>query len=516
MTRHNIVYLLSKISYSKTISGIAFGRCIGSNRWLHEVIYTMKSHSSCLFFFIVSLLLAGCSAVPSDKYPSAPVPDQWQQPTSTQQVKSSAWINDFNDPQLELLILQALANNHDLKASAGRVEAALAQARIVGADLNPSVDGNLGAQRQRSNTESNGSVSNNYSTTLNLGVDISWELDLWGRLSSRARAATLEFEVSEAEWQAAQLSLSASVARSWFNLTEAQLQLNLVEQRLSNLSDNLITIEEDFKLGLRDALDVYLARADVAGEQARIANRRSTLLTARRTLEILLGQYPEGLITSTKTLTPLSSPIPSGLPSELLQRRPDLIASQKQLESTNQLAAAAHADRYPRLTLTGDVGTSSSDLDNLVSSDYLVWSVFGGLSTPLFDSGRLEAEEERAVANIKIAEANYNQALLTAFQEVEEGLINETLLQEQEAALKTASEESIAAENLAFDQYQNGLLDFITVLESQRRSFDAQSTEIEVRNQRLQNRINLYLALGGAFIDDTTNTQNDPLPALTP
>lgn len=457
--------------------------------------------------FLFSLLLAGCSAVPREEYPTTPIPDEWQQPTNIQLEKSSAWIKDFNDPQLESLILQALANNHDLKASSARVEAALAQARIVGADLNPSVNGRFDAQRRRSNSDSNGSVSNNYNTDLGVGVDISWELDLWGRLSSRAQAATLNFEVSEAEWQAAQLSLAASVARSWFNLTEAQLQLSLVEKRLSNLSDNLITIEENFRLGLRDALDVYLARADVAGEQARISNRRSNLMNARRTLEILLGQYPEGLITSTDTLTPLSSAIPSGLPSELLQRRPDLMASQKQLESTNQLAAAAHADRFPRLTLTGDIGTRSNELDNLVSSDYLVWSVFGGLTTPIFDSGRLEAEEERAVANIKIAEANYNQALLTAFQEVEEGLVNESLLLEQETALKTAAEESIAAENLAFDQYQNGLLEFITVLESQRRSFDAQSTEIDVRNQRLQNRINLYLALGGAFIDDTPNEE---------
>ncbi|MFD2230261.1 efflux transporter outer membrane subunit [Alkalimarinus sediminis] len=475
----------------------------------------MTFPASIVTLLLCSLILAGCSAVPREEYPAAEIPAEWQQPTSNQQAKPSAWIQDFNDPLLETLIQQALANNHDLKASAARVEAALAQARIVGADLNPTVNGGVDAQRRRSNPENNGVTNSNYNTDLGVGVDVSWEIDLWGRLSSRARAATLDFEVTEAEWRAAQLSLSASVARSWFNLAEAQLQLDLVEQRLSNLSDNLITIEEDFKLGLRGALDVYLARADVAGEQARLANRRSTLMSAKRTLELLLGQYPEGLISSRNTLTPLSSPIPSGLPSELLQRRPDLIANQKRLASTNQLAAAAHADRFPRLTLTGDIGTRSSELSNLVSSDYLVWSVFGGLSAPLFDSGRLEAEEERAVANIKVAEANYNQALLTAFQEVEEGLVNETLLQQQEAALKTASEESIEAENLAFDQYQNGLLEFITVLESQRRSFDAQSAEIDVRNQRLQNRINLYLALGGAFVDDSMNIQgaNSPTDA---
>lgn len=440
-----------------------------------------------------------------DDYPAVMPPTQWQTPAEAANAQSAPWIKDFDDPQLEQLIRQALANNHSLKASAARVEAAIAQARIAGAALNPTINGSVDARRSRSNSESSGQAEPRYSTELGLGADISWEVDLWNRLSSRAKAATLDFEVTEAEWRAAQLSLAASVARSWFNLAEAQLQLNLVERRLSNLSDNLATIEEDFKLGLREALDVYLARADVAGEQARIASRRSALYDARRTLEVLLGHYPEGAINSVEELKPLTSPIPGGLPSDLLKRRPDLIAHQKQLAATDQRAAAAHADRFPRLTLTGNVGTGSDELHQLIRSDYLVWSIFSGLSAPLFDSGRLEAEEQGARANVTIAEADYNQALLTAFQEVETGLRNEQLLIEQERALKEAAEESIAAENLAFDQYQSGLLDFITVLESQRRSFDAQSSEIVVRNQRLQNRINLYLALGGAFIDEQTN-----------
>jgi NodT family efflux transporter outer membrane factor (OMF) lipoprotein len=468
----------------------------------------MKFNTLTLFVIcIVSIYLTGCSyitslsSVKTSEHEILAVPKNWQSSimyskTAGQPVSQSAiWIKDFNDPLLERLIHEALINNQNLKASAARVEVAIAQARIAGASLYPEVTGNLDAQRNRSND----------TTKLALGVDISWEIDLWGRLSSRVSAAALEFEVTEAEWQAAQLSLAAGVARGWFNLAEAQLQLKLVEQRLNNLNDNLITIEGDFKLGLRGALDVYLARADVAAEYARIASRSAAINDSSRTLEVLLGRYPKGLIESINDLKPLTSPIPSGLPSELLIRRPDLMASQKQLEASDQRVAAAHADRFPRLSLTGNLGTRSDDLNNLISSDYLVWSVFSGLSAPLFDSGRLEAEEERTRANAKIAEANYNQALLTAFQEVETGLINEQLLKEQERALKQAVEESIAAESLAFEQYQSGLLDFITVLESQRRSFGAQSTEIEVRNQRLQNRVNLYLALGGAFIEEQLN-----------
>jgi len=461
---------------------------------------------------IISIYLTGCSAITNYTATEPPeheilaAPEEWQTTTKEPPPPQPAqWIKDFNDPILERLIREAQVNNQNLKASAARVEVAIARARIAGADLYPEVTGSLDARRHRSNSESNNDVNSNYTTNLGLGVDVSWEIDLWGRLSSRASAATLEFEVSQAEWQAAQLSLAAGVARSWFNLAEAQLQLKLVEQRLNNLSDNLSTIEEDFKLGLRGALDVYLARADVAAEHARIASRSATVHDAKRTLEVLLGRYPKGLIKSVNDLTPLTSPIPSGLPSELLIRRPDLIASQKQLEASDQRVAAAHADRFPRLSLTGNLGTRSDDLSNLISSDYLVWSVFSGLTAPLFDAGRLEAEEERSRANAKIAEDNYNQALLTAFKEVETGLRNEHLLKEQESALKQAVEESIAAEDLAFEQYQSGLLDFITVLESQRRSFGAQSTEIEIRNQRLQNRINLYLALGGAFIEEQMN-----------
>ena len=465
----------------------------------------MKSNTLTLFVTcIVSIYLTGCGTAPPSKHEILAAPEEWQ--SSMQTVSQSApWINDFDAPLLERLIQEALINNQNLKASAARVEVAIAQARIAGADLYPEVSGNLDARRYRSNTDSNNGTDSSYTTNLGLGVDVSWEADLWGRLSSRASAATLEFEVSEAEWQAAQLSLAAGVARSWFNLAEAQLQLKLVEQRLKNLSDNLITIEEDFKLGLRGALDVYLARADVAAEHARIASRSAAVHDARRTLEVLLGRYPKSLIESIHDLKPLTSPIPSGLPSELLIRRPDLIASQRQLAASDQRVAAAHADRFPRLSLTGNLGTRSGDLNNLISSDYLVWSIFSGLTAPLFDAGRLEAEEERSRANAKIAEANYNQALLTAFKEVETGLINEHLLKEQESALKQAVEESIAAEELAFNQYQSGLLDFITVLESQRRSFGAQSTEIEVRNQRLQNRVNLYLALGGAFLEEQVN-----------
>ncbi len=460
----------------------------------------MKSNGFALLIVISSAYLAGCSAVVPIQHDIVTPPQHWETSAVSSKTPLSPWIKDFNDPLLETLILEALINNQDLKASSARVEAAMAQARIAGADLYPEINGNFDAQRRRTNSENRNDVSSNYNSSLGVGVDVSWEVDLWGRLSSRAKAATLDFEVSDAEWQATQLSLAASVARAWFNLTEAQLQLKLVEQRITNLSDNLITIEEDFKLGLRGALDVYLARADVSGERARLATRKATVIANKRILEVLLGRYPKGLIDGPAELKPLETSIPSGLPSQLLIRRPDLIASQKALEASDQRVASAHANRFPRLSLTGNLGSRSDELSNLFNSDYLVWSVFSGLSAPLFDAGRLEAEEERARANAKEAEASYNQALLTAFQEVEEALINGQLLKEQEYALKQASEESIAAEDLAFEQYQSGLLDFITVLESQRRSFGAQSTEIEVRNLRLQNRINLYLALGGSFI----------------
>ena len=411
-----------------------------------------------------------------------------------------AWLIQFKNPQLNELVREALHANYDLKSAVARMERARAMAVVSGAVLKPNVAVNLNAARTgiRSPLKS-------ISSSRALSVDISWEVDLWDRLSSQAKAGISDFEVSKADWQGARFSLAANVAKTWFDVTEARLQTELVVRRIKNLSNNLVTIQQEFELGIKDALDVYLARASLEGERAKLAARQRHYDQTSRTVAVLLGRYPSAELKgvndlkSFEKLLSVKANMPLGLPSELILRRWDLIAWQHRLAAADSRLSVAHFNRFPRFSLTGSVGGRSDTFNDLLSSDFFVWSFFGGITAPLFDGKRLASEELIAKASLREVEANYSQTLLLAFQQVESAIRSEQLLMEQENALKRAVNESSAAEKLAFEKYLNGLVGFITVLDSQRSLFDTQSGLIDIRNQRLQNRIDLHLALGGSF-----------------
>ena len=409
------------------------------------------------------------------------------------------WIIQFENPQLNALVREAFKSNFDLKVAVARMEKARAQATASGAVLRPNVSASLSSARSRANLP-----QKSIGSSKSLSVDMSWEIDLWNRLSLQAKASIRDFNVTEADWQAARLSLSANVAKAWFDLTQARLQMELVERRIENLSNNLSTIQQEFDLGLKAALDVYLARANVERERAKLSARQRGFEQASRTIAVLLGRYPSVELVggsdfeSLNTLLAVKRKVPQ-LPSELLLRRWDLIAWRHQLAAANSRMSAAHYNRFPRFSLTSNTGSRSDKFGDLLSSDFFVWSFLGSVSAPLFDGKRLASEARKAEANVREVEANYSKALLSAFQQVENAIGSEQLLMEQESALDKAVSESLSAEKLAFENYLNGLVGFITVLESQRSLFDSQSAAIDVRNQRIKNRIDLHLALGGSF-----------------
>lgn len=392
---------------------------------------------------------------------------------------------------------------------AANIEIAQAQIHIASAAKVPAIDASLNISKKRTSAATS-------TTAFNPTLGMSWEADLWGQINTNSLAVQLDHDVSVANWRATQLSLAAKVAKSWYQLTHNRLQVELVEQRIQNLSNTLAIIEENFKLGLNPALDVYLARANLASETAKRTNLQQQLDAAKRSLEVLLGRFPKAEINNTLQLQTITADIPAGLPSDLLMRRPDLVAHYKQLLAADKRAAVAHYNRFPRLSLTGSTGFSANTLTHLFSSDYWLWSALSSLAAPVFDRGKHKAEYEISKANAKAAEAKYSQSVLNAFREVETSLQAEKYLVKQTAALSDAVKESAAAEKLAFEQYQNGLVDIITLLESQRRSFDAQSSIINVRNQHLQNRIDLYLALGGSFVDNQIKTSTKKSTAEHP
>nr|VFJ68466.1 MAG: efflux transporter, outer membrane factor (OMF) lipoprotein, NodT family [Candidatus Kentron sp. FW] len=404
-----------------------------------------------------------------------------------------SWLDDFDDPRLQALVREAFGKNFDLEAALARVKAARAQAKRQGAEKLPELTANSSASRSKS------AITNTTSSNLELGMNISWEIDLWNRLDNAAKAAVADEKAQQAEYRMAKLALAANVAKAWFDAIESDQQLRLAEKTVRSFENSLRTIEQRYRLGIGPALDVRLTRENVATAHSQREIRARNRDTSVRSLEILLGGYPAASLSIQPNLPELRQAVPVGLPSDLLNRRPDIIAAQARLLATDHRLAAARANRLPSVRLTASGGTASHELHNLLRADSLLWQLIGNLTQPLWDGGRLSAQVEIAAANRQQASAKYAAVALRAFREVESALTAEVLLAKQEAALRIATQEANAAAVLALDQYRQGLSDIITLLSTQRREFDAERSLLAVTKQRLNTRIDLYLALGGGF-----------------
>ncbi len=437
------------------------------------------------------VLLCACVGLPTQNPPAPAAPMQWQAAQSVDSLRDS-WLGDFADPRLPGLVAEALANNHDLRLAAARLRAAEARARIAGADLLPQAQLGLDASRRGGGNDASGDY-------YGLQADISWEADLWGRLGNASRAAALDALASEQDYRAARLSLAATVTRNWFRVIEAGLQLQLARHTSDSFGRSLAIIEQRYRRGLDSALDVRLARTDLAAAHANQAARERDLDAARRSLELLLGSYPRGALEVAPALPAMPRAVPAGLPAQLLARRPDLLAAEQRMSAAGQRLDEARKNRLPSLRLTARGGSASDELRQLLDWDNLVWSLLAGLTQPLFQGGRLEAEQLLARARHQEAWEEYAQAVLTAFREVETALSAEARYREQEAALAEASQQAREAERLAESRYRQGLEGIITLLEARRRAFNAESSLLRIARERLENRVDLHLALGGGF-----------------
>ena len=431
-------------------------------------------------------------------------PDQFGGQASETVPFEDGWVADFKDDSLETLITEALEHNYNLQAAAARVEAAHASFQSANAGWKPTL--NLSQNDSRTKTVFNpfaGTLQSRYINRFDLGVNLSWELDVWGRLRSQSRAALADLEAAETVYMSAYLSLAANTAGAWFNLVESELQVRLNEETLESFEANLQVVEESFRRGIPNrALDVRLTRANVESARSNLALRKRQRDAAKRALETILGRYPSAEMEVTSDLPSLENTVPTGLPSELLLRRPDILTAERQLAAATERLKASKRSLLPSIRLTSSAGTTSNELADLLDPERLAMSLAGSLSQPLYQGGRLRANIRLSDARVKEAMAQFSQRVLTAFQEVETLLAAESFLLEQETALRASTTESIEAETLAKEQYERGLVDIITVLESERRAFNARSSLLNLSNLRLQNRLDLYLALGGHFSEE--------------
>jgi NodT family efflux transporter outer membrane factor (OMF) lipoprotein len=436
------------------------------------------------------------------------VPNAWTArptPSDSQRIKINWW-RDFQDTQLDSLITNALKYNYNLKAAAQRVQAARAQATIVGAPLFPQVSLGLNGAKRRQNFigfpipgSGGGGVLSTTATTYGASTNLNWEIDLWGRLRNDQAAALADYQGVQADHMGARLSLSGQTTKAWFAAIEARRQLDLAQSTRDNFQAVNDQIQTRYESGLRPPLDLRLSLSNVATAEAVVAQRRQQYDGSVRQLEILLGRYPAADLAIAQDLLPMPAPIPAGLPADLIARRPDLMIAERQVAAANARVKVAKRARYPSFSLTSSGGASSANLSNLLSGDFIVWSFAGNLLQPLYQGGRLRAGIKLAEANQEQALAGFAEQALRAYGEVESALMAETYLRDRENALREASEQAVAARELAENRYTRGVSDVITLLGSQRRAFEAEGQYLTVRRQRLDARVDLYLALGGGF-----------------
>lgn len=421
------------------------------------------------------------------------------------------WIASFSSPDLAAFVDRVIADNKDLKAARSRLEVAESNARIIGADLYPQLQGGFSAQRDLQNfiglplpgADPN-SVLSSRSNRFGLSLNLSWEIDLWGRIRAAKRAAIAEFEASDFDRATAELSLAGQAAKTWFTLAEAHDQVALARSAIATFTETETAIRERFERGLVEngqstASQLLLASGDVAVARERLAARQELEGRASRLLEILAGTYPAGKAGASALLPELPGKVPTGLPATLLDRRPDLAAAERRIAAADQRLLEAKRALLPAISLTGSFGSASEDIGEILSGDFSIWSVAGNLAQPIFQGGRLRANIDRRGSELELAATEFEKTALTAFGEVENALAAETFLTRRVDALAESSRLALEAYRRSLEEFELGTGDVLTVLAAQQRLFTSRAQWLAVRRERLENRVDLYLALGGSF-----------------
>lgn len=420
-------------------------------------------------------------------------PESWAIKAEQYGDDSTKWLKTFNDPMMLKLIAEGKANNLDLRAAAGNMDKAWLLAKQSGAALKPTADLSLG-RSQSGSVE--GSASNSKVT---VGLQASWEADVWGRISAGVDAATASAQAAEADYIFAQHSLSANIAKTYFKVIEAKLQADIMRKNLATLEKSMRITQAKYDHGLSSGQDVALNRANLAAAKDQLINVEGSERDALRALEVLLGRYPNASVEMPDTLPNLPQQPPAGIPSELLERRPDIVSAERKIASAFNATDQAKAAQLPRFSLTTTVNSASSSLSDVLDPANVVWQLGANLVAPLFDGGRREIDVEIATVEQKQVISNYAQAALTAFSEVENNLDQGKVLANREIALSEALRHSDKAYSIAKFRYKEGEIELLDALQIQQQAITAESQLLSIKRAQLEQRINFYLALGGSW-----------------
>ena len=430
--------------------------------------------------------------------------------TATKQVDFKAWWKQFNDPLINDLVDQALSHNYDIKLALANLEEAEAVLRSTTGDRLPKIDLSLSGNRRHFGVAGPGfSGQRDLVTSYETALAFSWQLDLLGRLRSAQNAAVADFQASAADRDGLLQTVIANVIRQRVALAIARQRLHVAEQIVGSRQRTLNTVERRYQRGVinSSAVDVRLARSDLYAALSRVTEFTLNVDLAQHALNILLGKPPQLVSASEQQhLNPLptfNAKI-SGIPAQLLDQRPDLQASEFRTIASNERIGVAIANLYPDLVLTGRLSLNEGNLSRLFSLDNLIASVAGELATTLFQGGQLRAEVDAAKARLKAQASRYANTVLLAIREVEDALARNHYLSKRIVEIEQQLKESRLAESLSQQRYGRGIETLLTVLEAERRRQDAEDLMLLVEQQRWDAYIDLQLALGGQWLDDST------------
>ncbi|MBK1853910.1 efflux transporter outer membrane subunit [Verrucomicrobiaceae bacterium 5K15] len=436
------------------------------------------------------VLISACVSMPGPKAGQAnlAIPKRYDASQAPVPEVASGLRSLFPDSRMNAYVSKALKANPDLRASAAQLEEAGFNTRKAYSLSLPSLTGN--GSGSRADTLSS-STTGSYSASL----DVQWELDVWGRIRAGVTAAAGDRAAAEADYAAARQSIAAQTMQAYFSLVGAEKLLALSNRRLASFQQTLDLVNRRFEAGTGDLSEVELARTDVENTRAQVAQRKDSRDQAARNLATLTGAYPNAQ-SRAYSWPSLRRSVPAGIPSDVLLNRPDIDAAYQRIRAADSRVKVAHRDLYPSFSLTASAGQQSSTLRNLANSNFSVWSFAGNLSAPLLDGGNRRAELGAANARAKQALAAYQSTVLDAFKEVENALGSERYLSRQQNSYQSALKAAKNAEEQILRNYETGLVEILTLLDSQRRSFDTEESLINTQALRYQNRVSLALALG--------------------
>lgn len=471
---------------------------------------------------VLAAMLAGCASMAPDyQRPAAPVAEQWPAQAASQGTPAAdiGWREFLLDTRLQQLVELALQNNRDLRVAALNIEQARAEYQVQRADLFPTVNviasrtAQLGSASSTSSTTnattgvvtssgSGGSVVQSYRATVGFSA---YELDFWGRIRSLNEQALQSFFATEEARRSTHISLVSEVASAWLTLAADMQRLKLAQDTLQSQQASYDLTRQGFDIGVYSALDLRQIQISVDTARADVANYRSQVKQDQNALVLLVGQpVPENLLPESQPDQVSSvADLPAGIPSEVLQRRPDILQAEHSLQAANANIGAARAAFFPTITLTTTLGSASNQLSGLFASGSKVWSFAPQLTLPIFDAGRNRANLKSAEVAQQISVAQYEKAIQSAFKEVADALaIRENLTERLQAqqSLVDASQESY---KLSDARFRGGIDSYLAVLDAQRTLYSAQQTLITVNLTAQTNQVTLYKVLGGGWNEST-------------